>query len=76
MIEDLRSEWLLPVGARKDDPSGYWIITDAADFAEWFTRSKSSPLTQLTTIHRVARRHFPTFAGQIELDFNQLKEAA
>jgi hypothetical protein len=72
-IEELRRVWLLPIGSRKDTPSGYWIITDQKDFEEWFDRSKSAPLTQLTTIYKVARRNFPIFAEQIELDiFNNV----
>lgn len=68
-IEDLRRIWLLPVGSRKDPPAGYWIITELEDFAEWVERSKSAPITQLTTIHRVAKANFPLFAEQLELDF-------
>lgn len=68
-IEDLRRVWVLPIGSRKDAPSGYWLITDQDDFSEWFERSKSAPLTQLTTIYKVAKRNFPIFAEQIELDF-------
>ncbi|MGE3385075.1 MAG: hypothetical protein AB7L70_19285 [Pyrinomonadaceae bacterium] len=86
IIEDLRKVWLLPVGSRKEPPSGYWIITDQTDFAEWVTRAKSAPITQLSTIHAVARRNFPVFAEQLELEFwqdmhgsdtvRQMKEAA
>lgn len=69
VIEELRRVWVLPVGSRKESPGGYWIITDQKDFEEWFNRSKSAPLTQLTTTYRVAKRNFPIFAEQIELDF-------
>jgi hypothetical protein len=68
-IEDLRRVWLLPIGSRKDAPSGYWIITDQKDFEQWFERSKSAPITQLSTIYKVAKRNFPIFAEQLELDF-------
>jgi hypothetical protein len=68
-IEDLRRVWLLPVGSRKDQPAGYWIITDIKDFADWVTRSKAAPITQLSTIHKVAKRNFPIFAEQMELEF-------
>lgn len=68
-IERLRREWLLPVGSRKERPAGYWIITEIDDFAAWVERAKSAPITQLTTIHRVAKRNFPLFAEQMELDF-------
>jgi hypothetical protein len=68
-IEELRRVWLLPVGSRKSTPAGYWIITDVADFAEWVERSKAAPITQLSTIHKVAKRNIPIFAEQLELDF-------
>lgn len=68
-IEELRRIWALPVGSRKDPPAGYWIITDLEDFKAWVERSKSAPITQLSTIHHVARRNFPIFAEQMELAF-------
>lgn len=74
-VEELRRIWLLPVGSRKDPPAGYWIITTLEDFKAWFERSKSAPITQLTTIHRVAKRNFPIFAEQMELEFwNDFKD--
>ena len=69
LIENLRKIWLLPVGSRKDDPSGYWIITELQDFKDWVERAKSAPITQLTTIHRNARFNFPEFAEQLEFEF-------
>lgn len=68
-IEELRALWLLPVGSRKSDPSGYWIITEVDDFAAWVERSKAAPIKQLSTIHAVARANFPVFAEQMELEF-------
>lgn len=78
-VEDLRRDWLLPLGSRKDAPSGYWIITEQKDFESWVKRSTAAPITQLSTIHRVARANFPVFAEQMELDFwsdIQIQEAA
>lgn len=69
-IENLRATWLLPVGSRKNDPCGYWIITELDDFSEWVERSKSAPIKQLSTIHRVARANFPVFAEQMEIEFS------
>lgn len=69
LVEDLRKIWLLPIGSRKYKPSGYWIITDLEDFKAWFERVKVAPITQLSTIHKVARANFPIFAEQMELDF-------
>jgi len=68
-IETLRKEWVLPVGSRKESPGGYWIITDIDDFAKWVARAKAAPITQLTTIYRNAKRNFPVFAEQMELEF-------
>lgn len=68
-IEQLRSLWLLPVGSRKSQPYGYWIITDEADFKDWVKRSTSAPIKQLTTIHAVARANFPVFAEQLDFEF-------
>ena len=68
-IRYLRDICLLPVGSRKGDPSGYWIITDEADFRAWVDRVRSGPVTELTTIHRVAKANYPIFAEQLELDF-------
>jgi hypothetical protein len=69
MIEELRLKWLLPIGSRKIEPSGYWIITTLEDFKAWFDRVKSAPITQLSTIHKVAKHNFPLFAEQMEIDF-------
>jgi len=74
LIEELRSIWLLPVGSRKTEPSGYWVVTELADFKEWFERVKAAPVTQLITIYKVARHNFPVFAEQMELKFwNDIK---
>ena len=75
LIEELRKIWLLPIGSRKDRPSGYWIITELDDFKAWFERVKAAPVTQLTTIHRVAKHNFPIFAEQMEFEFwNDFKQ--
>ena len=71
VIEDLRRVWLLPVAGRKEPPAGYWIAADLEDFAEWVARARRAPITQLATIHRVARANFPAFADQLELEFRE-----
>ena len=70
VVEELRKNWQLPVGSRKDAPSGYWIITDVDDFAEWVERYKAAPITQLSTAHKIAKRCFPIFAEQMEIQFS------
>lgn len=69
VIEDLRKVWLLPIASSKSKPYGYWFITDADEFSEWVRVAGAAPRTQLITIARVARRNFPKFAQQFELDF-------
>jgi hypothetical protein len=71
-IEQLRDEWLLPVGSRKSKPAGYWIITEERDFEEWFERKKSQPIKELASLHRLARTYWPVFAEQLELEFTDL----
>ncbi len=74
-IETLRKVWLLPVASRKEPPSGYWIATTSEEFEDYYERSKSAPITQLTTMHRLAKRNFPIFAEQMELDiFNNIEQ--
>jgi hypothetical protein len=68
-IEELRRLWALPVGSRKEEPAGYWIMTEVDDFRSWVTRAKAAPVTQLSTIYHVARVNFPLFAEQLELEF-------
>ncbi|MEQ1644893.1 MAG: hypothetical protein ABL959_15700 [Pyrinomonadaceae bacterium] len=68
-IRFLRDTWLLPVGSRKHAPTGYWIITNETDFREYFERAKAEPITQLSTIFRLAKANWPEFAEQIEIDF-------
>ena len=75
-VEALRKVWLLPIGSRKCEPSGYWLITDLKDYKDWLKRTTSAPITQLTTIHRNARFNFPEFAEQLELEFWKDMEVA
>lgn len=74
LVEELQKIWLLPVGARKNEPSGYWVITDLEDFKKWVKHAIAAPITRISTIHRVARHNFPVFAKQIEFEFwNDIK---
>ncbi|MEZ5421824.1 MAG: hypothetical protein R2682_01860 [Pyrinomonadaceae bacterium] len=82
MIETLRKQWLMPIGARKEGGGGYWIITTEADYREWFEHAAAAPKTQLATIWANARRNFPELAGQLALEFGdpsaepEMEEAA
>lgn len=84
-VETLRRDWLLPVAARKAEPSGYWIAASQDEFAEYVDLCRSAPITQLTTLYRTAKANWPVYAEQLELEFwndltaekpEQLKEAA
>ncbi|HUF02825.1 MAG TPA: hypothetical protein VMM38_01475 [Aridibacter sp.] len=69
MIENLRRQWLLPIGGRKAEPAGYWVITMLAEYKEWYRSVTAAPITQLSTIHKNAKHNFPHFAEQMELNF-------
>jgi hypothetical protein len=69
LVEELRRVWMLPVGSRKEAPSGYWIITDIEDCKRWLHHATSAPITQLATIWKAARAAFPVLAGQQEFSF-------
>lgn len=73
IIELLRKHWLLPIGSRKHDPAGYWMIISIDDYKDWFGRVVAAPKTQLATVYRNARENFPEFANQQKLN---LEEAA
>ncbi len=65
----LQNEWLLPIGSRKHEPFGHWIITTETDFREWRREARQAAITRLTTIHRVERHNFPELSGQTKMDF-------
>jgi hypothetical protein len=69
LIECLRHRWLLPIGSRKTEPTGYWIISDVEDCKAWLRHATAAPKTQLATIWHVAKHNFPMLAGQAEFDF-------
>lgn len=69
IIEKLRKEWLLPVGSRKLQPSGYWIISSAAEFIEWHRHFRSQAISEFATAYHLLRHNFPELAGQESFDF-------
>lgn len=75
-IERLRVDWVLPVGSRKDQPSGYWIMTDQVDFESWLDEALSQPKKTIRTAYRLAKRYFPVFAGQLELSWQDFEADA
>lgn len=75
LIERLRAEWLMPIGSRKGEPAGHWIIVDAKDFLNWQREYRASALTMLATCHRMGKANFPELAGQTAFDFvNQITQ--
>jgi hypothetical protein len=68
-VRFLREIWFLPVGSRKDKPSGYYICTTEPEFKEYFDRTRREPITELSMLHRMAAANWPVFAGQMEADF-------
>lgn len=80
LIAELRREWLLPVGSRKGQPNGYWMIRTAGEFLDWHRRYRAQALTEITTGYAVMRANFPDLAGQGKFTFvaeftNDLEEA-
>jgi hypothetical protein len=76
MVSDLKGKWNLPVGSSRSAPEGFWMISTLEEFKEQVKRDSSQPITSLTTIHSVARRCFPEFAEQMQLDFFENVEKA
>ena len=65
----LRDYHLLPIGASRKQPAGiYWITTEAG-FLNYYHTTKAQALSELGTLGRLARKHFPDLAGQLKFDF-------
>lgn len=69
-IEELRREWLLPIGSHKHAGGGYYFITDPADFLRWQKENLAGALTAIQTNYRVFKHNFREMAGQGAFDFN------
>ncbi len=71
-FNDLVAELLdafVPIGARKDEPSGYYFITTAGECEAWLKHSTAAALKKLSRNYRCAKANFPHLTGQPELDF-------
>jgi hypothetical protein len=68
-IERLRVVWMLPVGSRRSKPSGFWIITDAREYARWFDHALAASRTQFRNFYWNAKHNYPLFAAQLSLNF-------
>jgi hypothetical protein len=76
----LRREWLLPVGALRKDPYGYYWIRTAAEYLDWSRASRAQAIDELVTLHRNGQHNFPELVGQADFDFvhdfkRQIEEA-
>lgn len=70
-IESLRREWLLPIGSRKESPSGYYWIRTAEEMKDWLTAFISQPKSELHTAYKMVNANFPELAGQLNFDFTE-----
>lgn len=75
IIENLRREWLLPIGSHKAPPYGYYFITNDEDFIRWQKENLASALTALQTNYRVFRHNFRRIAGQNDFNYRETVSA-
>lgn len=69
-VQQLRDEYLLPIGSRRHTPAGYFWIHTLEEFKDWHQQYLSQARTTFATAYRMARKHWPTYAGQLALDFS------
>lgn len=65
IIRELRHTHRLPIGASRDEPSGYWWPRNVEDWKELIVRLQAQPLDELTTLHRIIRANQPEMMGQL-----------
>jgi AraC-like DNA-binding protein len=69
LCRTLRDYHLFPIGASRQEPAGIFWITTAEAFLKYFHTIRAQALSELSTLHRMARKHFPELAGQLKLEF-------
>jgi hypothetical protein len=69
IIEELRAEWVLPIGSRRMPPYGYYWITSPEEFKDWLRTMRGQAMSELSTSYRLYRACYPELAGQEALDF-------
>lgn len=75
VVKFLKDNWLLPIGGRKRDPKGYWLIVTDAEFIEYERQARRTAISALATLYKMRRANFPRLAGQLALDFvEQVKQ--
>jgi hypothetical protein len=68
-VQELRREWLLPIGSSRRAPAGYFWMQTAAQFIEWSRAYRSQAIDELVTLFKLQRANFAELAGQQPLDF-------
>ena len=63
----LRDKFLLPIGASRRPPAGIYWITTKEGFLRYYETTRSQALSELVTLNKMAKRHFPELAGQLSI---------
>lgn len=71
LIETLRTDWLLPIGARRAKPSGYYWMATPTEFRQWFETMRAQAICELQTAYHLARANYPELAGQLSFNFTE-----
>jgi hypothetical protein len=69
ICRNLRDTHLLPIGASRKEPAGIYWITNAEAFLTYYHTTKAQALSELKTLGRMCRKHFPELVGQLSLEF-------
>ena len=69
VVEELRAEWVLPIGSRRMPPYGYYWITSPEEFKDWLRTMRGQAMSELSTSYGLYRACYPELAGQEALDF-------
>ena len=72
ITQELRREWLLPIGSSRRPPHGYYWMHSAEDFLNWSRVYRSQAIEELVTLYKLQRANFAELAGQQPLDFINL----
>jgi len=67
IVHTLREVHLLPIGGSRRPPVGMFWIQDAAGFQSYYDQTYAQAMSELRTLHKMARTHYPELAGQLLL---------
>ena len=68
-VEELRADWLLPIGSSRGAPHGYYWIRSAAEYLAWSRSYRAQAIQSLVTMHRLGAHNFAELAGQDSFSF-------